>query len=82
MLAIKFGVNRTNRSEVIEISVNSKMRTAAILNFQPYECFSGTAFYGLSSACCMPYLVRIGLTVEKLSNFGIFKTAMGGHLAF
>ena len=39
MLAIKFGENRTNRSEVIQISVNSKMADGGHLEFSTLRMF-------------------------------------------
>jgi hypothetical protein len=39
MLAIKFGENRTNRSEVIQIFVNSKMADGGHLEFSTLRMF-------------------------------------------
>ena len=53
MLAIKFGENRTNRSEVIQISVNSKMADGGHLEFSTLRMFLWNCLIGLEH--CMPH---------------------------
>ena len=47
MLAIKFGENRTNRSEVIQISVNSKMADGGHLEFSTLRMFLWNRLLGV-----------------------------------
>ena len=68
MVNIKFGSNRTNRFEVIQISVNFIFSLAAILNFENGG-FDTSGVWAVSRRSSVPNLVRMGLTVRALFEF-------------